>query len=210
MPHYAAFPPNFNTETMQFQNPSPQLETVLSYLKAVSDQNPDEILTYLADDAEYHWITPGFDALGPRVKNKEQTRTYYTAISGAFVKDFKVSPETHVWSDNSNQSQLSLSSTTMLRCQARLCYRCVIYPEMFNPVNSRSYQMSSTGELLSGEGQYTNQYMWLFHVEEHPAEGHKPKIKVAKEFFDSLYCARVWGLMKAPSEGEIGKVVPGT
>ncbi len=60
--------------------------------------------------------------------------------------------------------------------------------------------MSSTGELLSGEGQYENQYMWLFHVEEHPAEGQKPKIKVAKEFFDSLYCATVWGLLKTPAD----------
>lgn len=79
------------TERMEFPNPSPQLATVLAFLKAVSDQNPDEILSHLTDDSEYHWVTPGFDALGPQVKNKEQAREFFAAISGAFVKDFKVS-----------------------------------------------------------------------------------------------------------------------
>lgn len=54
--------------------------------------------------------------------------------------------------------------------------------------------MTSTGDLLSGHGKYENQYMWLFHLTE-GLEEEKPKIKVAKEFFDSLYCARVWGLL---------------
>ena len=62
--------------------------------------------------------------------------------------------------------------------------------------------MTSTGDLVSGIGKYENHYMWLFHVEQSPQEGQHPKIKVAKEFFDSWYCARVWGLLKTPAEGE--------
>jgi len=158
---------------MEFPNPSPQLETVLAYLQAVSDQRPDEILSHLTDDAEYHWVTPGFDALGPRVKNKEETRAFFTAVRGTFVKDFK--------------------------------YIIHDYVEMPGKI---VLQMSSTGELLSGEGQYENQYMWLFHVEEHPVEGQKPKIKVAKEFFDSLYCARVWGLLTPPAADTAGRSAP--
>jgi hypothetical protein len=59
--------------------------------------------------------------------------------------------------------------------------------------------MTSTGDLLNGAGKYENQYMWLFHVVDDPADSQKPKIKVAKEFFDSLYCARAWGVL--PAEG---------
>ena len=62
--------------------------------------------------------------------------------------------------------------------------------------------MTCTGDLLSGKGKYENHYMWLFHVEQSPPEGQHPKIKVAKEFFDSWYCARVWGLLKTPTERE--------
>lgn len=54
--------------------------------------------------------------------------------------------------------------------------------------------MTSTGDLLGSNGKYENQYMWLFHLTE-DIEGGKPKIKIAKEFFDSLYCARVWGIL---------------
>ena len=62
--------------------------------------------------------------------------------------------------------------------------------------------MTSTGDLLSGAGKYENQYMWLFHLTEDPVDGQKPKIRVAKEFFDSLYSARVWGLLPAQAEGD--------
>ena len=75
---------------MEFPKPSPQLETVLAFLKAVADQNPDEIISYMTDDAEYHWVTPGFEALGPRVKDKKEAREFFAAVSGTFVKDFKV------------------------------------------------------------------------------------------------------------------------
>ena len=54
--------------------------------------------------------------------------------------------------------------------------------------------MTSTGDLLGSHGKYENQYMWLFHLTE-DVEGGKPKIKIAKEFFDSLYSARVWGIL---------------
>jgi hypothetical protein len=74
---------------MEFPNPSPQLRTVLNYLNAVSDQDVDQVFLYVTDDYEYHWVAPGFDALGPRVKNKEQTREFFESIKG-FVKDFKV------------------------------------------------------------------------------------------------------------------------
>lgn len=76
---------------MEFADPSPQLATVLAFLQAVTDQNPDVILAHLTEDCEYHWITPGFDALGPQVKNKAQTRAFFTAVGGTFVKDFKAS-----------------------------------------------------------------------------------------------------------------------
>jgi ketosteroid isomerase-like protein len=52
------------------------------------------------------------------------------------------------------------------------------------------------GGLPNGAGKYKNQYMWVFHVADDPADS---QIKVAKEFFDSLYCARVWGVL--PAEG---------
>ncbi|KAJ7756414.1 hypothetical protein DFH07DRAFT_478209 [Mycena maculata] len=149
---------------MDFPNPSPQLQTVLEYLKAVSDQDPDKILLHLTEDAEYHWVTPGFDALGPQVKNKEQTKAFFTRVSGTFVKDFK--------------------------------YIIQDYVEMPGKI---VLQMTSTGDLLAGGGKYENQYMWLFHLAQDPVGGQKPKIKIAKEFFDSLYCARVWGLL--PAEG---------
>lgn len=75
---------------MEFPTASPQLQTVLAFLKAVSDQNPDEVISYMTDDAQYHWVTPGFEALGPRVKNKMETREFFAQVSGTFVKDFKV------------------------------------------------------------------------------------------------------------------------
>ncbi|KAJ7154768.1 hypothetical protein C8R46DRAFT_1356770 [Mycena filopes] len=143
---------------MEFPNPSPQLQTVLAFLKGVSGQKPEEIFLHLADDAEYHWVTPGFDALGPRIKNWNETKDFFTKVSGTFVKDFEFIIEDYV--------------------------------EMPGKV---VLQMSSTGDLLSGGGKYENQYMWLFHL----TEGHHPKIQLAKEFFDSLYCARVWGLLPA-------------
>ncbi|KAF7330979.1 hypothetical protein MVEN_02438000 [Mycena venus] len=149
---------------MEFTNPSPQLQTVLAFLKAVSDQNPDEMLLHLTDDVEYHWVTPGFDALGTRVKNKEQTKEFFTKVSGTFVKDFK--------------------------------YIIQDYVEMPGKI---VLQMTSTGDLLAG-GKYENQYMWLFHIEQDHAGDTNPKIRIAKEFFDSLYCARVWGVL--PVDGQ--------
>ncbi|KAJ7142154.1 hypothetical protein C8R43DRAFT_1109304 [Mycena crocata] len=146
---------------MEFSNPSPQLQTALAFLKAVSEQKPDDLVLYLTDDAEYHWVTPGFDVLGPRVKNKEQTKEFFTKVRGTFVKDFK--------------------------------YIIHDYVEMPGKI---VLQMSSTGDLLTGGGKYENQYMWLFHFSQ-DASGVQPKIRVAKEFFDSLYCARVWGLLSA-------------
>ncbi|KAJ7234413.1 hypothetical protein C8J57DRAFT_1249189 [Mycena rebaudengoi] len=147
---------------MEFPNPSPQLQTVLSFLEAVKDQHPDDILSHLTEDVKYHWVTPGFEALGPRVKNKEQTKQFFTGVKGTFVKDFKFII----------QDYIEMPGKILL-------------------------QMTSTGDLLAGGGKYENQYMWLFHLVQDGADGQKPKIKVAKEFFDSLYCARVWGLLSA-------------
>jgi hypothetical protein len=107
---------------MEFPNPSPQLQTVLAFLKAVSDQNPDDTISHLTEDAEYHWVTPGFDALGPRVKNKEQTKAFFTQVSGTFVKDFKVNAILErAWADTT----CSISSKTTSRCRARLSCRYV-------------------------------------------------------------------------------------
>lgn len=75
---------------MEFTNPSPQLQTVLAFLQAVTDQIVDDMLKHVSDDFEWHWVTPGFDMLGPRVKNKEQTRDFFTRFGNSFVKDFKV------------------------------------------------------------------------------------------------------------------------
>jgi ketosteroid isomerase-like protein len=52
------------------------------------------------------------------------------------------------------------------------------------------------GGLLNRARKYENQYMWLFHVVDNPADS---QIKVTNEFFDSLYCARMWGVL--PAEG---------
>jgi hypothetical protein len=63
--------------------------------------------------------------------------------------------------------------------------------------------MTCTADLVSGAGKYENSYIWIFHVVE--VEGQSPKIKVAKELFDSLYSARLWGLLpaeKGPPSGE--------
>ncbi|KAJ7437998.1 hypothetical protein B0H11DRAFT_2105948 [Mycena galericulata] len=150
---------------MEFLNPSAQLQTVLAFFEAFCDQNPDEILSRLSDDIEYHWVPPGFDALGPRVKNKEQTREFFTKTCGTFVKDFK-------W---------------IIQDYVEMPGKIVL-------------QMTCTGDLLNGGGKYENHCMWLFHLTDPAVNGQAPKIKVAKEFFDSLYSARVWGLL--PAEGK--------
>lgn len=61
--------------------------------------------------------------------------------------------------------------------------------------------MTSTGDLVSGTGKYENQYVWIFHIVE--VEGQGPKIKVAKEFFDSLYCAKLWGVLSDADKGQL-------
>jgi len=57
------------------------------------------------------------------------------------------------------------------------------------------WKLNSTGDLLSGQGKYENEYVWLFHLETDMGESNKPKIEVAKEFFDSLYSAQVLGML---------------
>ncbi|KAJ7033139.1 hypothetical protein C8F04DRAFT_1105247 [Mycena alexandri] len=146
---------------MEFPNPSPQLQTVLAFLKGVQEQNPEAMFSHLTDDVEYHWVPPGFDVLGPRIKNRKQTEEWLRGVCGTFIKDFK----------------------TVIDDYVEMPGKIVL-------------QMFFTGDLLTGPGKYENHCMWFFHV----TYGPEPKIKVVKEFFDSLHCARVWGLLPAEEQ----------
>lgn len=94
------------------------METALAFVQALSDQDGDKIMSQLSDDLEFHWVLPGFDALGPRVKNKEQSEKFYRSLCGTLVTDFKV--------DSTSESlrrdvltSLRSSFTIMLRCQEK-------------------------------------------------------------------------------------------
>ncbi|KAJ7154771.1 hypothetical protein C8R46DRAFT_1041762 [Mycena filopes] len=110
----------------------------------------------MTDDVEYHWVPPGFDTLGPRVKNRAETEKWFRGVCGTFIKDF----------------------TTVIHDYVEMPGKIIL-------------QMFFTGELLTGDGRYENHCMWTFHL----TDGPEPKIRVLKEFFDSLHCARVWGLL---------------
>jgi len=51
-------------------------------------------------------------------------------------------------------------------------------------------------------GNYDVEYVWIFHLVQH--EDGSCKIKVAKEFFDSLYCARIWGILPKEDQEKLG------
>lgn len=53
---------------------------------------------------------------------------------------------------------------------------------------------------MSGKGKYEHHQMYLFHFTDAVGESGKPKIKVLKEFFDSLYSARIHGLVPAAQD----------
>jgi hypothetical protein len=73
-----------------FPHPSHQLQTVISYLRGIANQDIDTLVSQLTDDHQYEWIARGFDKLGPRIKNREQTEQLYSSLFGNFVKDYKV------------------------------------------------------------------------------------------------------------------------
>ncbi|KAJ8088031.1 hypothetical protein PM082_013582 [Marasmius tenuissimus] len=78
-------------------------------------------------------------------------------------------------------------------------YTCLDYVEMPGKV---VLQLKCDGELTSGMGNYDNEYIWIFHLVQHEGD---LKIKVAKEFFDSLYCARIWGILPKADQEKLGK-----
>jgi len=70
---------------------SPQLMTVLNFVRAVSNQDGEAIIEEVTDDLEYIWVPRGMDRYGPQVKSKEQTKDFFTKYGGgSYVKDFKV------------------------------------------------------------------------------------------------------------------------
>ncbi|THU82647.1 hypothetical protein K435DRAFT_971871 [Dendrothele bispora CBS 962.96] len=135
---------------------SSQLMAVLNFVRGVSNQDGEAIIKEVTDDLEYLWVPKGLEQYGPRVKNKEQTKEFFTKYGGgSYVKDFK--------------------------------FTVLDYVEMPGKI---VLQMKSSGELTSGKGQYDNDYIWIFHIVQQESTS---KIKVVKEFYDSLYCMQVWG-----------------
>jgi len=143
-----------DTFDTNFPNPSPQLQTVIAYLRAVASQQAGPVFDLLTDDHQYEWIARGFDHLGPRIKDRAQTEQFYTGLFGKFVKNYK--------------------------------YTVKDYIEMPGKV---MLQVKGSSELITGKGTYDNEYVWIFHLTE-GENGQPPKIKHAKEFFDSLYASQ--------------------
>jgi len=51
-------------------------------------------------------------------------------------------------------------------------------------------QLKCSSRQIANGSRYENEYIWIFHLTEGGANrGSEPKIKIAKEFFDSLYAA---------------------
>jgi hypothetical protein len=60
----------------------------------------------------------------------------------------------------------------------------------------------TAGLTIDGGGStklYENDYVWIFHLTD---DKEKPKIKVAKEFFDSLYTFEFWKNAIPPASAE--------
>jgi hypothetical protein len=76
--------------TSSFPNPSPQLQTVLTYLRAIMKQDIRIYITTLADDHHQERIPPSLDYLGHRIMNREETVAFISGYFGKLFKNFTV------------------------------------------------------------------------------------------------------------------------
>jgi hypothetical protein len=44
----------------------------------------------VTEDHQYEWVAGGFDALGPRIKNRSETEQFMSAMFGKVLKNYQV------------------------------------------------------------------------------------------------------------------------